>query len=97
MTFTRSSKPLPSAICHLSLSLLFSSILSFFFSHPDSCLKISILIRKSDVFGGDLGGPRRGKIKNMEKLKKRKNENKIFEKKNNEKKENAKMKKIRKP
>ena len=54
---------------------LFSSFLSFF-SHPDSCLKIKFLKRKSDVFGGarrGQGGP--GEEKNEKRKKTKKNEN----------------------
>ena len=47
-------------------------LLSFFFSHPESCLEIKIFVRKSDVLGGRGGGGPRGAPgrKKNEKMKK---------------------------
>ena len=39
----------------LLLSSFFILLSSFFFSHPESCLKLKIFVRKSDVLGGARG------------------------------------------
>ena len=41
---------------------------SFFFFHPESCLKIKIVVGKSDVLGEHREGPGRGEMKKKEKI-----------------------------
>ena len=53
----------------LSARSSFSSLLSFFFSHPESSLKMKIFVRTGDVLGVE-GGER--EMKNMKKDKRKK-------------------------